>query len=325
MRGLLIGWLGVCVTLVLGPAAPAQEASRLIEAEMASDLVPSPVPYLVLLPPGYDPSGPPIPLLYNLHGGGGDRTVLSRLKPVYDGMWAEGKLPPMVVVCPSVTPRCFYMDYRDGTEKWETFLVGPFLAFLRENYNVRRDREGTLLTGISMGGMGSLRMAFKYPDRFGAVAAMEPGIEPVLAWKEVRPKHRFWRDDRLMEAAYGSPIDEAYWEANNPAAIAHHDPKRLKSAGLQIYLECGDLDMFWLYEGTEFLHRILYDHGVLHEYHLVHGADHIGATIPDRLREALDFLARTLNPPPPDPVVAQRRPVIDAQKRGLTEKGDLED
>ena len=54
----------------------------------------------------------------------------------------------MVVVTPSVTPRCFYMDFRDGSEKWESFLVGPFLDHLRGRFNVRTDRRGPLVTGI---------------------------------------------------------------------------------------------------------------------------------------------------------------------------------
>ena len=40
-----------------------------------------------------------------------------------------------------------------------------------------------------------------------AVAALEPGIEPILQWKEMRPKHRFWRTDEVMMAAFGNPID----------------------------------------------------------------------------------------------------------------------
>src|SRR5437899_3099790 len=38
---------------------------------------------------------------------------------------------------PSVTSRCFYMDYSDGTEKWETFLAGPFRQHLQRTYDIR--------------------------------------------------------------------------------------------------------------------------------------------------------------------------------------------
>ena len=160
--------------------------SQLLDRKLETDLVPGPVEFYVLLPPGYSETGERYPLVIDLHGGGGSRANLERQRPLFDGLWKAGRMAPMVIAMPSVTPRCFYMDFRDGKEKWESFLVGPFLDHLRATYHVRADQRGTLVTGISMGGMGSLRLAFKYPDRFGAVAGMEPGIEPILQWKEMR-------------------------------------------------------------------------------------------------------------------------------------------
>lgn len=290
-------------------------ASELIEGEFKTTLVPHAVPYVVLLPDGYR-DGAPIPLLLFLHGGGGDRTALTRIRGIFDEQWKAGTLPKMVIATPSVSARCFYMDYKDGTEKWETMIVGPFREFLQKTYNASSDPKKNMLMGASMGGMGSLRMGFKFPEKFGAIAALEPGIEPILHWRDMQPRHRFWREDNLFEAAFGSPVDPAYWEANNPASIAKANPKRLIDSGLQIYLDVGDRDMFLLYEGTEFLHRILWDSGMMHEYHIVHGADHVGRTLRPRIEEALGFLARVLNPPPPDPTAdAARRTLEPAKKR----------
>ena len=67
----------------------------------------------------------------------------------------RGLVPPSVSVMPSAG-RSFYMNYRDGSQKWETFIVEDLLAWMRKGYNVPKGREGTLITGISMGGMGSL-------------------------------------------------------------------------------------------------------------------------------------------------------------------------
>jgi S-formylglutathione hydrolase len=272
------------------------------------------------LPPDYEKTKEPLPLLINLHGGGGNRDVLKSQRGIFDDVWKDGSVPPMVVAMPSATERGFYMDFRDGSERWETFLTSQFLEKLRKDFKVRTDAKGTLLTGISMGGMGSLRLAFKFPTKFGAVAGMEPGIEPVLQWKDIRPKHRFWRGDGLLSRAYGSPIDEAYWEANNPAAIVAANPAKIRDSGLQIYIEAGDDDLFWLYEGAEFLHQTLWEKKVKHEYHLVHGADHVGRTLKPRTTEALRFLGRTLQPPVRDPAIERSRARIDPLKKGLKEK-----
>lgn len=314
--------IAILLVVAASLAAPIA-ASELVGAELSSDLVPSPVEYYALLPPGYTPGGEALPLVLNLHGGGGDREVIRRQVPMFDELWASGELPAMVIVTPSVTERGFYMDFKDGPEKWESFIIGPFLEHLRATYNVTADPKKTFITGISMGGMGSLRIAFKHPELFGAVAGQEPGISPIFRWEEMKPKHRFWRADELFERAYGKPVDPEYWAANNPAAIVSANPQRLRDSGLAIYLEAGDRDEFWLYEGTEFLHQVLWDRRVRHEYHLVLGAGHVGPSLGDRTREAYLFLARSMNPYDPDDLPQQMQnlmTIIMRPKAQLEEK-----
>jgi len=121
-----------------------------------------------------------------------------------------------------------------------------------------------------------------------------------------------------MESIFGKPpqgFDEAYWEANNPASIAVAKAEKLRAAGLGIYLEAGDEDSYNLHEATEFLHRILWDHQIKHEYHLVRGADHVGRTMRGRAMEGLEFLARMLNPPPPDQEAEGLRKRLEPMKK----------
>ena len=148
-----------------------------------------------------------------------------------------------------------------------------------------------------MGGGGCLRLAFKYPDIFGAVASMEPGIWPGLHWEEVPAKHKFRPPERLA-MLFGDPFDSAYWEANNPASIAASDLDRLRD-GLSIYLECGDLDFFGFHEGTEFLHRTLWEKRIPHEYRLIRWANHVGSSLSDRSRDRFHFIGRFLSQPFP--------------------------
>jgi S-formylglutathione hydrolase len=307
-------WIAVII-IVVGTA----NASQLIESKIETKLLPAPVEFNVLLPDGYDTVKEPLPLLFFLHGGGGDRSFLTRMRGIVDDMWKEGTLPKLVVVTPSAG-RSFYMDYKDGSQKWESFIVGPFLDHIRQTYKVTRERKGTLLFGISMGGLGGLRLAFKYPDRFEAVAALEPGIDPALKWKDVKPRNRFWRGEPLMEAIFGKPFDEAYWEANNPASICVANADKIRAAGLGIYIDAGDLDSFNLHEATEFMHRIMWDNKILHEYHLVRGADHVGRTIRPRATEALGFLTRVLNPPPTDPEAEALKKQLEPMKRAAERK-----
>ena len=82
--------------------------------------------------------------------------------------------------------------------------------------------------------------------------------------------------------------------------------------------------MLWLYEGAEFLHRVLWDQKIRHEYRLYYGADHIGRTLGPRTAQAYLFLAGTLTDPAPDPVIEAVRPNLDQMKRGLNETDHYE-
>lgn len=235
-----------------------------------------------------------LPLVLFLHGGNGSDLDLLRFVPAIDAAIAEGRLPRMALATPSAG-RSLYMDFRDGSQRWESFILSELLPYLRRELPVSRARRRTFIAGLSMGGLGSLRIAFKHPDVFGAVAALEPALEPALSWSDVGPGVKFWRPDAAIQPMFGNPVDLDYWAANNPATIARRDPARLFD--LPIYLEVGDQDMLHLAQGVEFLHRILFDAGVGHEYRLVRGADHVGPSLLPRLIDALGFLGRQIEPP----------------------------
>jgi S-formylglutathione hydrolase len=281
---------------------------------LQSSNVPGEVRVGIYTPSGYGQTpGQSYPLMLFLHGGNGSEQDLQYFAPAFDTAVAEGRVPPLVVAMPSAG-RSLYMDYRDGSQRWETFIVSELLPHLRKSLDVSAERQQTLIGGVSMGGLGSLRLAFKHPHIFGAVSALEPAIEPALSWREVGPRVRFWRPEEALTKMFGSPIDPEYWAANNPATIAKRDPSRL--LGLGIYLDVGDQDMLYLNEGTEFLHRILFDAGIGHEYRLVRGAEHVGPSLAPRTIDALGFIGRQIDPPGwIDQTVIKYRETFDEMKR----------
>jgi S-formylglutathione hydrolase len=293
-QGLIIVFAAFAALCLFATPALALEGA-LIETTVPSANVPGPVPVIIYTPKGYDPARKePYPLIIQLHGGGGSDQNMREMAVLLDRAIDMGLIPPVVSVMPSAQ-RSFYMDYRDGSQKWETFVVTDLLDYMRAHTNVVKARKGTFITGISMGGMGSMRIALKHPDLFQAVASQEPGIEPALQYDDIKPRDRFYRPDALYKTIYGDPIDKAYWAANNPASIVTADPERIR--GLGIYLEVGDQDMFYLDQGTEFLHRALFDAGISHEYRLVKGGDHVGASLGPRFLDAMAFIGRMIDPP----------------------------
>src|SRR5262245_53850563 len=326
----------VCAALLSAAAALAQTLptpgralnGTLIETTVPTTNVPGPVPITYYLPKHYDAKrAEPYPLLIQLHGGG----LSNKRMEDNPGQWVgtgvlldqaieNGLVAPMVSVMPSAG-RAFYMNFRDGSQKWEDFVMKDLLPYMRKNFNVVQGREGTFITGISMGGMGSLRIAVKYPDVFQAVASQEPASEPALAYDDITLRDKIGRPDGtglqdriLLKQVYGDPLDKDYWAANHPTAIIKKDPSRL--LGLGIYLEVGDQDLLYIDQGTEFVHRVLFDAGISHEYRLVKGADHVGASLVPRSLDAFAFIGRQLNPPKwIDDTVLRFRAIADQNKK----------
>jgi S-formylglutathione hydrolase len=279
------------------------EPSRVEKSKLPVDFAPDGVPFAVILPPRYEQSSA-MPLCLVLHGGGGSHQNLIDTKPIYDELWASGSIPPIVFASAGTSPLGFYLDHPESIVRWERFIAEDFIAHLRRTYKVSGDRNSTVISGISMGGHGSLRIAFRNPDRFAAVAALEPAIDPALRLADVGERNHFFygpvldaAGDHSADQLVGSKRDAAVFEANNPANLAISNADKIRASGLAIYIEAGDEDVFNLHDGAEFLHRILWDLDISHEYHLVRGADHVGPSLAPRMRSTYSWVGSVLKSP----------------------------
>ncbi len=261
----------------------------LAHGELETSLVPGPVEYSTLR--SGDASAANTPLLIWLHGGGGSRRFLETCKAQFVACWADKSLPAMVVATPSAG-WSFYVDRQDGSQLWETFLLEEFIPAIREETGCI---EGPLLIGgISVGALGALRMAFKYPDLFSAVVAVEPTVEAALSWDRVPSRDRVYMPEAVRKKLFGDPLDRQFWKANHPTAVAIANSTSIAAADLSIYLEAGDEDLLHVQYGTELLHRCLFDIGVSHEYRLTKGGNHVGPSVGPRLVDAFRFVGRLL-------------------------------
>ena len=264
--------------------------------EISSSHLPEAVPYAVITPPGYRES-PPLPLCIVLMGGGGSRQSLVDCQPLFDGWWAEGSLPPMVFATPS-PGMSYYVDDPDAGLHWGAFLSGDFLDRLRATCHVSAERSDTALTGISMGGYGALKTAFAHSDRFGVVAALQPMLEPGFHDAEIGARNRLHHLSGGPANLIGAGRDPALFEANNPVNRALANAAALRDSGLAIYLDAADGDFVNAHDGAEFLHRVLWELDLSHEYRLVRGADHGGPTLAPRMRDAFVWAAAAMTPAP---------------------------
>ena len=241
-----------------------------------------------------------LPICAFLYGGGGSRESLAVIEPLLSAWWAAGTLPPMIVATPDVGPMSFYLDDPARGIAWESFVASRFVADLRRRFGATSVATPLGLVGISMGGYGALKIAFAEPQRFVAVAAVSPMIEPALDVAEVRPRNCFHYPPDVPAALLG-PIatrDAALYRRDHPAARALADGAALRSSALAIYVDAAGRDALNAHDGAEHLHRVLWHLDVAHEYRLRRDADHVGPTLVARLRDAFEWVGRYLSPPP---------------------------
>ena len=162
------------------PGASPAGAPREERTLLPSPLMPDPVPVRLWLPAGFDTASPgSLPLLVFLHDGfGSERSFSGKgLAGILADAIARGDVPPMVVASPGTLGTYNSNDYL-GRKRTFDFLADALVPDLLARYpQLRRDRAGRGLTGISLGGYGALKIALRRPERFGAVSALSTWVE----------------------------------------------------------------------------------------------------------------------------------------------------
>jgi S-formylglutathione hydrolase len=208
----------------------------------------------------------------------------------------------MTVGCVGVPPWCFYLDDPDRGWGFETLVARELPAALNGRYELE---PRPALLGISMGGYGALKIAFRHPESWRAVAAIAPMIEPSLDADGASLRNRFHYPPQCPGPLVGPDRDGALYERNHPAALARANAGPLRESQLPIWFDAGSRDSVHAHDGAEFLHRTLWDLDILHEYRLHRDADHIGPLLPARLVEAFGWIGRQLASPNLSPTPEQ--------------------
>lgn len=149
----------------------------------------------VYTPAGYETSPKAkYPVLYLLHGSGGDEDAwsdLGRTAQIMDNLIAEGKAEPMVVVMPNgvyfnraapgAAVDMFQPTLANSRSQSTIEIENSFpdvISFVEKTYRVRKDRLGRAVAGLSMGGRQSGALALHYPGTFGYVGMFSGVVVP---------------------------------------------------------------------------------------------------------------------------------------------------
>lgn len=146
----------------------------------------------VYTPAGYDDSNKQYPVLYLLHGAGGDENAwseLGRAVQILDNLIAQGKAEPMIVVMPNGNgaqeavpgeyPNSMYKPSFTNPKTMEGSFEKAFpdiMNYVESHYRTINDKAHRAIAGLSMGGFHSLYISANYPDLFGYVGLFSAAI-----------------------------------------------------------------------------------------------------------------------------------------------------
>jgi enterochelin esterase-like enzyme len=224
--------------------------------------------YAVYLPAGYDETDRSYPVLYLLHGSGDDHTgwvQFGQVQHIADQVIAEGKAGPMIVVMPDAnTGVKGYFNDIQGNFNYEDFFFKELIPHIEKTYRVRSDRHYRAISGLSMGGGGTLFYTLHHPEIFAAAAPLSAFIgnwnyEQFVA----RAKES---NNKLSEEQI-----QTYFNRHNLDPVLKNasadDLKRVKE--VRWYISCGDDD--FLYEGNDLLHIAFRKGEIPHEFRIKDG------------------------------------------------------
>src|ERR1700743_3717023 len=267
-------------------AVNAFATTRVQCGAMKSKYVPGNIGYCAMLPPSYDAKpGKKFPVLYFLHGLGGDQSFLasSGASSEIEEAWEEKKLGEFVIITPQ-GENSFYINSRDGHILYDDFFIREFVPQMERKFRLIGDRAGRAIGGVSMGGYGALRFAFEYPKMFVSVAVHMPALLEELPHGSANAGLGIF-----LGNAFGSPLNEHFWKENTPFVFA----RTANLQGLKIYFDCGDHDNYGFDEGTRRLDRGLTARHIEHEAHIYPG-NHSWEFVAEHLEASLQFQSRAL-------------------------------
>jgi enterochelin esterase family protein len=216
---------------------------------------------MVYTPAGYDDNKKAkYPVLYLLHGGGGDEEAwlsLGRAAQILDNLIAEGKAVPMLIVMPNGNSNQIQSHINDipGQESstlmqndiqsdlYVTSLIKDIIPYIDSHYRTIAKKEGRAISGLSMGGGHTLRTNYLFPGYFNYICPQSTGAHP--------------HNQKTTAYAFDEDTLSKYLEG-------------IKKAGYKLFwLGCGDVDP-WFAEAQE-LDRLLTQHGMPHTFYITGG------------------------------------------------------
>ncbi len=211
--------------------------------------------YRVIVPASI-PTGPKLPVVYLLHGGGGGYRDWSNQSDV--AKYAETGL---ILVMPEGHSSYYTNSVERTQDRYADYIVNDLIADVEARFPAASGRANRAIVGVSMGGFGAIALALKSPGRFAFVGGISSAIDVPQRPFSIR---RFgqWRHHRSI---FGPWQSQARRE-RDPFAMAGS----VEPAGIPyLFLTCGEQE--GLLPANRNFAALLARRHLPHEFHVVAG------------------------------------------------------
>lgn len=182
----------------------------------------------VIVPDNYKKSKKKFPVVYLLHGYSGNyATWVKSFKEVSQQVDRYGFI---AIGVDGNYSSWYFNSPIDPTFKYETYIIDELVPFIDKKYKTIASREGRAISGLSMGGHGSLYLSLKHQDVFGAAGSMSGGVD-------IRPFSEKWNIKKRLGAINDFPDN---WEKNTVVNLIELN----QNNNLKLIIDCGVDDFF---------------------------------------------------------------------------------
>ena len=241
--------------------------------------------YAIYLPPDYESSSRSYPVLYLLHGLGDDQTgwiQFGEVKKIADNAIINGDATPMIIVMPDAnTGEVGYFNIPSKDWMYEDFFFNELMPHVESKYRIKSDKRFRAISGLSMGGGGTLTYALHRPDLFSAAAPLSSATGSTDVEESLKRIRRYGFEFTRAEM-------QSLLKANHPLELIKDIPLN-KLNSVRWYIDCGDDD--YLFEDNSLLHIAFTKRGINHEYRVRDGA-HTWTYWRESLPAVLEFVSQ---------------------------------
>ncbi|MBQ0088161.1 MAG: esterase family protein [Prevotellaceae bacterium] len=239
-------------------------ASRIVTDSIYSDTLKSWVKYNVYLPNGYNVKNSTYPVLYLLHGLSDNYTAwdkMGKISWVADELITSGEAKSMIIIMPNAgdadirNVHCGYFNVPEWN--YENFFFTEFIPTIEKKYNAGGKKELRAISGLSMGGGGSIVYCQRHPEIFNSCYAMSPWLEESSALRS-----------NVIDAYYYT-VKSVYEHSAIKFLENATDAQKQQLRSVRWFIDCGDDD--FLAESSERMHMAMRKNGIPCEFRIRNG------------------------------------------------------